>query len=144
MSPGSSARRPLAPAFLELLQSEADKLDGLQAILRFGSHGTSWQRQESDLDLAFLGVRTWPSKTLQDLAASLDSMSGQPVQCVDLRAVPGLVALEMLEAAEPLVVRDGLGLGLFQTHLDAERLNLERWRRGILEDVRRRGTVHGG
>ncbi|MBM3260702.1 MAG: hypothetical protein FJY99_13330 [Candidatus Sericytochromatia bacterium] len=144
MAPDSTARRPLPPVLLDRLATDAGELEGLQAIVRFGSHGTARQRIDSDLDLAFLGCRPWPPSVLADLATRLDPLSDLPVQCVDLRAVPGLVALEMLEDAEPVLVRDALALGLFQTHLDAERLNLARWRSGILEDIARRGTVRGG
>ena len=144
MVPHLIARRPLPTALRERLAAEAGQLEGFQAIVRFGSHGTVYERPDSDLDLAFLGCRAWPTSVLVAVAARLDPLSELPVQCVDLRAVPGLVALEMLEHAEPVVVHDALALGLFQTHLDAERLNLTRWRSGILEDIARRGTVRGG
>lgn len=144
MPPVPDGWRLLEPALLASLADEARALDGLQAILRFESHGTVFARDDSYLGLAFLGARTWPHTRTIELAARLSSLSDRTVQCVDLRAVPGLVALEMLEEAEPLFVPDILALDLSQTRLDAERLNLGRWRRDILEGIRRRGTIHGG
>jgi predicted nucleotidyltransferase len=115
-----------------------------QAVYLFGSRGTEWRREDSDIDVAvLLPVET--AKEAGDLnfnpcRAALESAAGADVDLVNLRAAPTVLQKEVIAAERLLYCADQ------SARLDFEALTLSKYQRlnaeraGILEDM----TKHGG
>lgn len=120
-----------------------DGLPGLRAVYRYGSAGTDYERAESDVDLAVLADRPLAFDETLRLAAQLMRVTGREVDLNDLRRLPVTLRVQIVGGGRRLFAVDSTEADEYdaRTLSDYARLNEER--RGILEDVRRRGSIYG-
>ncbi len=134
-----SGPRPDDEAVVCLLRQA---LPELVAIYRFGSRTTGLSRPDSDEDLAVLPaapldpVRVW--RTAQDLSARI----GRDVDLVDLLAASTVMRAQVVSTGMRVFCADLTRAGLFEDMTYSAYALLNEERRGILEDIRSRGTVY--
>lgn len=133
------AEQPLA-AQVERLREE---LPELIAVYRFGTYGTEYERPDSDLDLAVYAGKPLPTVELWRTAQELASDVGRDVDLVDLASASTVMRAQVIHGGERIYCADKLACDTFEVYAYSSYARLNEERRGILEDVRKRGSVYG-
>ncbi len=124
----------------ELREAVPDAL----AIYRFGTWGTPDERAQSDLDLAVLTEHPIAPERRFQIAQQLAVTAGRDVDLVDLRTASTVMRAQIVANGERLFSRDPRRCEEFEDRVFSDYARLNEERRGILEDIRQRGTVYGG
>lgn len=130
------------PADAMIVAALRSGLPDLRAIYRYGSAGATYERADSDIDLAVLADRPISFDDLSRLTVELMRLTGRDVDLHDMRRLPVTLRVQIVADGCRLFAADG-GADEYaaRTLSDYARLNEER--RDILEDVRRRGSIYG-
>lgn len=132
------------PDFAVLVNHLCRRLgEDLIGVYLYGSLACGEARSESDVDLAILASRPVPREKLYQLALELMELCGREVDLVDLRQIPTVLAMQVISTGKRLFCRDLFACELFATHVFSDYVDLNERRAGILEDIRRRGSVYG-
>ena len=132
-----SAVRP--PSLRPLL----DRLPDVQAVYAFGSRAEGTGHAGSDLDLAVLTDRPLDAVERFEAQEALAAALGLDVDLVDLRSASTVMRAEVLRTARVLYDADPTARAFWETAALSAYALLNEERRGILDDVRQRGRVHG-
>lgn len=122
----------LRERFLELL-----------AVYRFGSYGTEYERAGSDLDLALYAGTALPVVEVWRVAQELAADIGRDVDLVDLASASTVMRVRVIHDGERIYCADRLACETFEVYAYSSYARLNEERRGILEDIQRRGNVYG-
>ena len=117
---------------------------GLLAVYRFGSLGTSGERKESDIDLAFLPEAPVSNVTRWNLAQELASTLGMDVDLVDLRQATTVMRMQVVAHGTRIYSADDVRIDTFEDMVFSAYARLNEERREILNDIHSRGCVYGG
>lgn len=119
------------------------RLDGVLAIYAFGSRVQGTADGRSDLDLAVL-VRGYADPLLLwELAGEVADIAGCPVDLLDLRRASTVMQQQVLQRGERWWAADGVEAGLFECAVLSEKLELDRARAPLLQDIERDGRIYG-
>jgi uncharacterized protein len=140
------ARGGFDPAMLSpgspLVVAVRQSLPGLRALYVFGSQAQGLAGPDSDLDLAVLVDGYLDPLKAWDLSSDLAKWAGCPVDLVDLRAASTVMQHQVITTGRRLWA-DTLSAGLYESFVMSEKLALDEARRGLLEDIAKRGHVYG-
>lgn len=131
--------QPLA-ALVERLREE---LPGLLAVYRFGTYGTQYARLDSDLDLAVYAGKPLPPVGLWRTAQELAVIAKRDVDLVDLASASTVMRAQVIHGGERIYCADRVACDTFEVYAYSSYARLNEERRGILEDIRSRGSVYG-
>jgi predicted nucleotidyltransferase len=135
------------PHSIELQQQLTDTLreaiPDCQAIYRFGSWGSDAERSDSDIDLAILPVTPLDPVQRWDLAQKLASLARRDVDLVDLLRASTVLRMQVVANGQRLYTADFNVVEQFEDTVFSSYVRLNEERRGILDDVRQRGNIHG-
>ena len=117
-----------------------------EAVYRFGSWGTAWQRSESDLDLAVLLPHELANRVDQLDWLRLNGEIAQVsrtdrVDLINLRTATTDLQAEVLRTGEVLFCRDDDTRLEFETLILNMHQELNYRRAGLYEDIMKRGRV---
>ena len=129
----------LDPAVALIRESVPDA----RAIYLVGSRARGDDNGASDVDLAFLTRMPLDSVARFDLQERIAARLHVSVDLVDLRAASTVMRVQVLEHGIVLFERDATERAEFEAVALGAYARLNEERRGILEDVRRSGRVHG-
>ncbi len=118
-------------------------LPGLISIYRFGSWGTPYARADSDIDLAVLPQSAMDSAFLWDVAQDIAKVTGKDVDLVDLLQASTVMRMQVISTGKRLYCSDPVVCERFEDYVYVAYARLNEERRGILEDIKQRGTVYG-
>ena len=142
----SPKQRELGKAFPMDFNLIVDSLQraipGLSAVYVFGSQATSGAGPESDLDLAILADGPLDAVRLWEVASALEGVAMCPVDLLDLRAASTVMQYQIITLGNKLWERDS-GPALYESFILSEKTDLDEARKGLLDDIRMRGTVYG-
>ena len=129
--------------FDTLLDILKERVPDLVAVYAFGSRSRGDATLTSDYDIAFLASRPLEPRARWQLQGELSVRAGADIDLVDLRRASTVMRTQVLRDGRLLFEQYRFSRQLFEavTLSDYARLNEER--RGILADVRQRGTVYG-
>lgn len=127
-------------AILALLHARVPEL---LAVYAFGSRIDGTTGADSDLDLAVLVAGYAEPVQLWELAGELADIAGCPVDLLDLRASSTVMQHRIVTRGERWWARDARA-ALYEAAILSEKTELDRARAGLLADISRRGSVHGG
>jgi predicted nucleotidyltransferase len=119
------------------------RLAGVVAVYRFGSWGTPEERRDSDLDLAVLATAPLDPLPLFDTAQAVAAQVGREVDLIDLRRASTVLRAQVVAYGERIHCADPRTCETFEDTAFAAYARLNEERRGILDDIRQRGSVHG-
>jgi predicted nucleotidyltransferase len=97
-------------------------------IYIFGSHGTSSQHPNSDIDIAFLPTISAPAYHTFQISNALSSELGTQIDLINLRLASTVLCKEVLRTGEPIIIANESIKREFEmrTLADYSRLNEER------------------
>lgn len=118
---------------LQLLQKE---VPDLVAVFVFGSFGTEYERNDSDLDLAILtrSLHSVDTVKLWYLAQEIARNVKQDVEIADLREASTVFAFEILSSGNCIFCSDEPFLANFDTLAISMYLRFQEERKEILQD----------
>lgn len=114
----------------------------LIALYRFGSEATGEARPESDVDLAILAAGPCAPECLVALREELAALLHRDVDLVDLRTASTVLRMQVVAHGTCLDSADDLAREHFEDLVYSSYARLNEERRGILDDIRARGTVY--
>ncbi len=103
-----------------------------QAVYLFGTYGTEYEREDSDVDIAVLlppaAARDAGTLVLSPLHETLENLCDKPVDLINLRRAPTTLQLEVIKAERLLYVGDKRAMHEFEmlTLSAYQKLNEER------------------
>ncbi len=115
----------------------------LISVYRFGSLGTEYERPESDLDLAVYAGTPLPVVKLWRLAQKLATEVGRDVDLVDLASASTVMRAQVIHGGERIYCANEFACETFEDYAYSSYARLNEERRGILQDISRRGSVYG-
>lgn len=118
-------------------------LPGLVSIYRFGSWGTPHARADSDVDLAVLLQSTMDSAHLWEVAQDIARVIGKDVDLIDLLQASTVMRMQVISTGKRLYCSNQIICEQFEDYVYVAYARLNEERRGILEDIKQRGTVYG-
>ena len=127
----------------QLTDTLRDALPDCQAIYSFGSWGTDAERPDSDIDLAVLPRTPLDPVQRWDLAQKLASLARRDVDLVDLLRASTVLRMQVVANGQRLYTADVNAVEQFEDTVFSSYARLNEERRGILDDVRQRGNIHG-
>ena len=128
------------PRVVELLD---EGIAGLKAVYLFGSMARGGERPDSDVDIAVLPAAPLEPLERWEIQERLATALGRDVDLVDLLAASAVMKVQVLEHGRLISDRDPRERGFFEMHALSDYARLQEERRGIIEDIRDRGSVHG-
>ncbi len=129
---------PIAP----LVQTLRARVGNLLAIYAFGSRVQDTAGPDSDLDLAILVAGYADPLDLWALAGDLADVAGCPVDLLDLRAASTVMQYQIVTTGQRWWAQD-IQAALFEVAILSEKTALDTARAGLLDDIRRTGTIYG-
>lgn len=125
-----------------LLRILRDRVPDLLAVYAFGSRIQGTAGRDSDLDLAVLVAGYAEPLALWNLAGELADAAGCPVDLLDLRAASTVMQYRIITAGQRWWAKDAQA-ALYEAAILSEKTELDAARAGLLDDIRKRGTVYG-
>lgn len=118
-------------------------LPALRGVYRYGSAGGEFDRPESDIDVAVLAAKPieWP--VLTRCAFELTRLAGRDVDLNDMSRLPVTLRVQIVTQGVRLYADDRSAADEYDSRVLSDYAHLNEARRGILEDVRARGRIHG-
>ena len=120
-----------------------ERLGDLRAVYRYGSAGGIYQRPDSDLDLAVLAEHRLPFDEQCTLAAALSQLANLDVDLNDMRNLPVTLRVQIVTAGARIYAAHEPEAEEYDSRTLSDYARLNEERRGILEDIRHRGRIHG-
>jgi predicted nucleotidyltransferase len=127
----------------QLTKALCEAISDCQAIYRFGSWGSDDERSDSDIDLAVLPQIPLDPVQRWELAQKLASLARRDVDLVDLLHASTVLRMQVVANGQRLYTADVNAVEQFEDTVFSSYVRLNEERRGILEDVRKRGNIHG-
>lgn len=120
-----------------------DGVPGLRAAYRYGSFGTQYQREDSDLDLAVLANQPIDLETRLHVATELSRLTGKTIDLNDMRKLPVTLRVQIVTSGRRIFAADVPDAEEYDSRVLSDYARLNEERRGIIEDIRRRGSIYG-
>jgi len=114
-----------------------------EAVYLFGSQARADNNPASDVDLAFVARSPLEPVARFDLQERIAALLHTSVDLIDLRAASTVMRVQVLEHGVLLYERDPSERAFFEASALSAYARLNEERRGILDDIQRRGHVHG-
>lgn len=113
------------------------------AVYLFGSRATGQATTTSDYDVAILASERLEPVARWHAQERLASITGASVDLVDLKTASTVFRAQIIHGGIVLLDRDPSERARFEMYALSDYARLNEERRGILEDIHARGTVHG-
>jgi predicted nucleotidyltransferase len=127
----------------EALSLLGREMPPLVAVYAFGSAGTDAERDDSDIDLAFLAESAVDPVRVFDVAGKLASILGRDVDLVDLWRASTVMRAQVVSRGICILDGDRSARQRFEVHTYSSYARLNEERAGILADIQSRGRIHG-
>lgn len=118
-------------------------MPGLALVVLHGSRARGDARPDSDVDVAILADAPLDSLTLLDLQTELEPHLGAEVDLVDVWTSDDVLRVQVIDHGSVAFERSRLERQRFEMRALSRYAFLNEERAAILDDVRRRGTIHG-
>lgn len=128
--------------YARLLDRTRQRMPDLLAFYAFGSQVNGTADQQSDLDLAILREKSTEAYELWSFASELTDLAGCAVDMVDLGAASTVLQYQVITTGKRLWAKDERA-ALYESFILSEKTALDTARAGLLEDIRRDGSIHG-
>lgn len=127
--------------------AQAAEVAGLQliAVYLHGSYGTSFMRDDSDIDLALLAERPLSlEESSTFLVALMKAFGNENLDIADLRRTDTVFEAQVVTNGERIYTGNELAAQRFEMTALSKYARLNEEREMIIADIKQRGTVYGG
>jgi predicted nucleotidyltransferase len=138
-----SADQTISPTDVRIVARLQESLPGVQAVYRYGSAGSAYERPDSDIDLAVLLDAPLAFSRLHQIAADLAQLTGRDIDLNDMRRLPVTLRVQIVTQGVRLFAANHGAAEEYDSRVLSDYAYLNEARRGIMEDVRSRGSIHG-
>ncbi len=121
------------------------EVPGLMGVYLFGSRAGGTANAESDFDIAVLTEKPGMLNGMRrfDLAFELGEMLGNAVDVVDLQAAQTDLRFVIISTSKRIYCREKYFCDFFEMTAYSMYQDFELFRRDIIADIKKRGTVYG-
>jgi len=122
-----------------------EKQPDIDAIYIFGSHGSLYETQDSDLDIAILALASIDPIQRWELAQDIAYIIHRDVDLIDLRSASTVLRFEIISSGKRVFCRDSDLCDSFETTVYSAYVRFNDERRDLLNDIKKRGgqIFHG-
>jgi predicted nucleotidyltransferase len=131
------------PEFSKIAELLSTRINGLQSIYVYGSFATGHANENSDLDIAILADTRLDLDLRLELAVKLSGMIGRDIDLIDLRRVPTVMQMQVVQHGLRIYSPDLATCDAFEDFVFSSYARLNEERRDILNDVISRGNIYG-
>ncbi len=117
-------------------------LPQLDAVIVFGSTATGRARADSDVDIAVFGIAPYTAAQLFDARMACEVIVRRQVDLIDWRRAPTVLQMQVLTDGRYLLGEKSALAGAFELFIARSHEDLQIKRRGLMQDIAARGTVH--
>jgi len=139
----NSETYPPSPIDARIVAVLREVLPDVEAIYRYGSFGGEHQRPDSDLDLAVLGRQKLDVATRLQLRELLTAHTGVVTDLNDMRALPVTLKVQIVTQGRRIFAACRANAEAYDSRVLSEYVELNEFRRPILDDIRARGSIYG-
>ena len=125
-----------------ILEATREAIPSLTALYLFGSQSSGDAGPESDLDLAILADSPPDEVGLWQLSGQLADLAGCPVDLLDLRAASTVMQYRIITTGKRVWACNS-DVSLYESFILSDKTALDEARAGLLDDIRRTGTIYG-
>lgn len=126
---------------LELLKKH---LPDLQMVYIFGSSGTPFENQESDLDIAVLTPTRLDNVFRFNLSQEIARKISRDVDLIDLQQASTVLRFQIVSTGKRIYCRDKNFCALFETLVYSMYIRFNDERKEIVDQIRNRGQIYRG
>ena len=119
------------------------ELPDVQAIYRYGSAGSIYERQDSDIDIAILAGHIVPFQEITKLTATLMDLTGRDIDLHDLQKLPVTLRVQIVLQGKRIYCMDRVAAETYDSHTLSDYVRLNEERRLILKDIQQREQIYG-
>lgn len=130
----------ISKKIVAVLQKE---IPTLIALYCFGSSVQGYETLESDLDIAYLSDEQFSNIKRWELQEELAALLGRDVDLIDIKTTTDVLKFQIINKGLRIFVQDMRKAEQFEDLAYCLYLDLNEQRKGILEDVYKRGYVYG-
>ncbi len=123
----------------QIAEALRERYPNINLIYLFGSYAAGNANQESDIDLALVGLTAAESARLPLAAMNMGAMFNQDVDLIDLPRSDAVIGYEVIAKGRCLYISPGFDKAEFEVRRIREFLELEERLSPIYEDMRRVG-----
>ena len=131
---------PLDPLIIKTIIAE---VPDVQAIYRYGSAGSKYERHDSDIDIAILANAIVPFQKMTELAATLQDVTERDIDINDLQKLPVTLRVQIVLQGERIFCEDQVAAETYDTHTLSDYVRLNEERQYILKDIQQREQIYG-
>jgi predicted nucleotidyltransferase len=129
---------------LDAMIDEIEKnIPDIKAIYLFGSFVSGTANQDSDIDIALLMPKKLLFEHKLQLVLILSDIAHRDVDLVELRYVNTIFQEEILKTAQRIAIYDPLFCEQYEDYIFCSAMDFRDFRKPLVEDIRRRGSVYG-
>jgi predicted nucleotidyltransferase len=115
----------------------------VEAIYRYGSAGTIYEREESDIDIALLADKKITFKEISNLSVALMEATGRDIDLHDMRSLPVTLKVQIVIQGRRLYSSNRLAAESYDTYVLSDYVRLNEERQGILKEITQSGQIYG-
>ncbi len=131
---------PLDPIIIKTINTE---LADVQAIYRYGSAGSIYERQDSDIDIAILASCVVPFQEMMKLTESLVSITERDVDIHDMQKLPVTLRVQIVLQGTRIYCKDHAVSEAYDSNTLSDYVRLNEERQYILKDIQQREQIYG-
>lgn len=114
----------------------------LQAIYLFGSFANARAKADSDVDLAILANPSTPALRRWELATECALLLNRDVDLIDLRVATTILQYQIITEGSRVYSLDTRLCERYENLIMSEYLDFQEFRRPLIEDIRKRGSIY--
>lgn len=118
--------------------------DDLTAIYLFGSWGTEFETKESDIDIAILLATKVSQKEVWEFGQDLAVKMKQNVDLLELKNASTVMRMQIVSEGKRIYCGNRRASEQYEDYVFSSYVRLNEERKGIIEDIQKRGNVYGG
>ncbi len=121
-----------------------EHMKGLEAIYLFGSQVNGLANSESDIDIAILCSEPFPAESRWKFSQTLANLLHQDVDILDLKQASTVMQCQVIQTGRRIFCKNPTRNAFFEMYTLSDYIQLNEQRSGILQDIRKRGSIYGG
>ncbi len=133
-------KHPLDSLIIKAIVAE---IPDVQAIYRYGSAASKYERHDSDIDIAILASHPVPFQEMTKLAAMLMDLTEREVDINDMKKLPVTLRVQIILQGERIFCKDRVAAETYDTHTLSDYVRLNEERQFILKDILQREQIYG-